>query len=123
MMKTIGPSLGAEHDQKIRDIAIAEQENDMAREMTVDYELVKQGKREDLKPRSLRTIANEIRRDWVKVNYAALPYLQAMDNLNTVRDEYGCESARSIVLYFLSNATSWRGETARRIKAELKGML
>ena len=74
-------------------------------------------------PRTLRTIANEIRRDWVKVNYAALPYLQAMANLNTVRDDYGCDSGKSIVLYFLGNATSWRGETARRIKAELKGML
>jgi len=28
-----------------------------------------------------------------------------------------------IVRYFLSNATTWRGETARRIKAELKQML
>lgn len=27
---------------------------------------------------------------------------------------------RSIVLYFLSNATTWRGDDARRIKAELK---
>jgi len=27
------------------------------------------------------------------------------------------------VRYFLSNATTWRGDTARRIKAELKEML
>ena len=28
-----------------------------------------------------------------------------------------------IVRYFLSNATTWRGEDARRIKAELKALL
>jgi hypothetical protein len=27
------------------------------------------------------------------------------------------------VRYFLANATSWKGETARAIKAELKAML
>lgn len=79
---------------------------------------------EDLKPRTLRTIANEIRNDWGnKVNYGAVPYLQAMASLNTVRDDYGCDSGSTIVIYFLANAMSWRGETARRIKAELKGML
>jgi mitochondrial fission protein ELM1 len=31
-------------------------------------------------------------------------------------------SAKSIVLYFLSNASSFRGPEAKRIKAELKGM-
>jgi hypothetical protein len=36
---------------------------------------------------------------------------------------YGADDARGIVMYFLANAGTWRGENARRIKAELKGML
>ena len=79
---------------------------------------------EDLNRRSLEVIAADIRKDWgSKVNYAAKPYLDAMAELDEIESMYGCDTAKSIVIYFLSNATSWRGETARRIKAELKGML
>ena len=74
--------------------------------------------------RSLSTIAFAIADDWgVKTNYAARPYLQAMSRLNSIDDVYGHDSARDMVLYFLSNAQSWRGETARAIKAELRAML
>jgi len=73
--------------------------------------------------RNLSTIAQEIRKDWgTKVNFAAKPYLSAMAGLNSIDDQYGYDDARSIVLYFLSNASSWRGETAKRIKAELKAL-
>jgi hypothetical protein len=73
--------------------------------------------------RPLYTIAAEIRRNWLTVNYAAKPYLQAMAQLDSVDQAYFADSGRSVVLYFLSNAGSWRGETARRIKAELKEMV
>lgn len=73
--------------------------------------------------RSLSTIAAEIRKDWgSKVNFAAKPYLSAMAGLDSIDDQYGYDDARSIVLYFLSNAGSWRGENAKRIKAELKAL-
>jgi hypothetical protein len=32
------------------------------------------------------------------------------------------DDANGIILYFLANASSWRGDTARRIKAELKNI-
>ena len=73
--------------------------------------------------RSIRIIANEIVQNWPKINYAALPYLQAMLVLDTIRDKYYEDSARSIVLYFLSNASGFRGDIAKRIKLELKAML
>jgi hypothetical protein len=73
--------------------------------------------------RPISTIAREIAADWRKPCYAAVPYLRAMYNLDTVNDTYGIDYARSIVRYFLANASSWRGETARRIKAELNAML
>lgn len=72
--------------------------------------------------RPLYEIASEIRKDWSPVNYAAKPYLDAMRELSSINDDYYADSGRSVVLYFLSNAASWRGENARRIKAELKSL-
>ncbi len=74
-------------------------------------------------PRSLSIIAREIRRDWVKPYFGAVPYLSAMGSLDSIDDNYDFDTGRSVVIYFLSNATTWRGDAARRIKAELKGML
>lgn len=73
--------------------------------------------------RSLSSIAREIVRDWKNINYAAKPYLSAMQTMGDIRDSYGYDSGVSIVLYFLSNASAWRGETAKRIKSELKAMV
>lgn len=73
--------------------------------------------------RPLYEIAAEIRRTWKPVNYAARPYLDALGSLDSITDAYGYDDGRSIVSYFLSNATTWRGDDARRIKAELKALL
>lgn len=70
--------------------------------------------------RSLSVISREIRADWIKVNYAAKPYLDAMSQLDSIDDKYGFDSGKSVVMYFLANAGSWRGEKAKAIKAELK---
>jgi hypothetical protein len=72
--------------------------------------------------RPLHEIAAEVRKDWKKVNYGAVPYLDAMGTLNSIEDKYILDSGVSIVLYFLANAGTWRGETAKRVKAELKAM-
>lgn len=68
----------------------------------------------------LYEIAFIIGRDWKNVNYAARPYLGAMYALTDMSSTYGADSARSIVLYFLNNASAWRGPVAREIKAELR---
>lgn len=73
--------------------------------------------------RPLYVIANEISKDWQKVYFGAVPYLDAMYSLNSIADKYGYDSGRSIVAYFLSNASTWRGETAKRIKLELNKMI
>ena len=73
--------------------------------------------------RPIYIIAEEILKDWSPVNYAASPYLIAMLDLDTLRDNYGADSGRDIVMYFLSNASSWRGPKAREIKAELNSLL
>jgi hypothetical protein len=74
-------------------------------------------------PRAIYTIAAEISRDWAKPYFGAVPYLDAMRNLGEITDRYYYDSGDSIVRYFLSNATTWKGDTARRVKAELKEML
>ena len=73
--------------------------------------------------RPISVIAAEISRTWPNVNYAAKPYLAAMRSLSSVSDSYLNEDGRGVVLYFLSNATTWRGDDARRIKAELKALV
>jgi hypothetical protein len=73
--------------------------------------------------RSLSTIAREIRADWTKPYFGAVPYLDAMLSLDSVADPYYYDSGESIVRYFLANAATYRGETAKRIKLELKSIL
>ena len=73
--------------------------------------------------RKISEIAREIKGDWKNVYFGAVPYLEAMLQLESVDDDYGYDSATSIELYFLGNASSWRGETAKRVKAELKLMV
>lgn len=72
--------------------------------------------------RPIYVIAEEIEQDWRKPYFGAVPYLTAMSELDSIDDSYYFDSGRSIVLYFLSNANTWRGETARRVKAELRSM-
>ena len=80
-------------------------------------------------PRPLYIIAREILDEihgehWKAPSRAyAKPYATAMLQLSSIEDYYGTDSARSVVLYFLSNAGTWKGETARRIKTELREIL
>lgn len=68
-------------------------------------------------------IARDITRVWQKPYFGAVPYLQAMRQLTTCRDLYGCDSGSSIVNYFLANANTFRGDSARTLKAELRAHL
>lgn len=73
--------------------------------------------------RPIYEIAREIRKDWKPVSPYAAPYLDAMDTLDKITDNYFLDSGSSVVAYFLSNAATWKGEVARRIKQELRDML
>ena len=73
--------------------------------------------------RDLNVIAAEIRGNWSKPYFGAVPYIEAMYELRSINDKFYLDSAESVVRYFLANAGTWRGDTARRIKAELKEML
>jgi hypothetical protein len=73
--------------------------------------------------RPINEIAKEIRADWKNVSAYAEPYLVAMEEMVDITKPYYYDSGVSVVLYFLSNATSWRGEVARKIKKELNEQL
>lgn len=73
--------------------------------------------------RSLRTIAADIDSNWERPYFGAVPWLTAMRELDKVTDRYGCEDGKTIVLYFLANASTFRGPEARRVKAELKSLV
>lgn len=87
----------------------------------------------DANERTIADIGEEIRRDWRKVYFGAAPYLDAMCSREArstlaTRDgvrngAYGADPMLKILIYFLSNANTWRGETARKIKAEIKSLL
>lgn len=75
--------------------------------------------------RTFAEIAREIKQTWKNVYFGAKPYLQAMATIDSSDKNapYMLVTAENIVIYFLVNATYWRGEDAKRIKAELKSMI
>ena len=77
-------------------------------------------------PRSLMKIARDIKGSpWYRSNSSiyARDYIEAMSCLNSINDTYGLDTAESVVRYALSNLSTWRGDQARAIKAELKDLL
>ena len=72
--------------------------------------------------RILSKIAWEIKKDWPRPYFGAVPYLNAMTEIDSTDKGfvYIAERADGIVNGFLSNASTWRGPTAKAIKAELR---
>lgn len=67
-------------------------------------------------------IVKEIRANWTKPYFGAVPYMDAMESMDSFKAPFGYDSGESIGLYFLANAGTWRGDVARRIKAEIKAL-
>ena len=68
-------------------------------------------------------IAKIIQNDWKNPYFGAVPYIEALSTMTNIQDDYGLDSGSSIVAYFLANANTWRGDTAREVKKELKRRL
>lgn len=71
-------------------------------------------------PRPPCEIAWEIRRVWRNPHYAAVPYLSALSMLGSAQEDYYEDRGKDVALRFLANASFFRGDDARRLKAELK---
>lgn len=74
-------------------------------------------------PDKISEIATIIRNDWKKIYFGAVPYLKAMESIQSINDDYFEDCAADIVAYFLANAQTWRGETARAVKTKLNSLL
>ena len=72
---------------------------------------------------SVSEIAHAIAKDWQNVSPYAKDYLNAMKEIRSVNDSYYADSAKSVILYFLVNASSYRGENARTYKALLRELV
>jgi hypothetical protein len=82
--------------------------------------------------RPLYEIASDIIDD-VRAQYAGKPdpnwqayawaYVLPMLEIDSIDDMYYYDDARSVVMYALANLQYWKGDTAKRIKAELNAML
>ena len=68
-------------------------------------------------------IAHAIAKDWQNISPYAKDYLNAMKDIRNINDNYYADTAKTVVLYFLANASSYRGENARTYKALLKELV
>ena len=89
----------------------------------IDHLVSETIKRKLSEERTPSEVALDIQKNWKNMSPHARPYVQAMRQLYSVDDMYGYEDGRGIINRFLANASTWRGDTARSIKKELKQML
>ena len=73
--------------------------------------------------RSISNIAYDIKKAWANPYFGAKPYLDAMTSLNSINDKFYEDSAKSVVMYFLANASTFRGNDAKVLKLELKNLM
>lgn len=53
----------------------------------------------------------------------AVPYLEALGNLDSVNENYGWDNGRTLVNYLLANLNTYKGEKAKEFKSLLKEMV
>ena len=73
--------------------------------------------------RPVYKIAEDILNDWKAPYFGARPYLAAMLTINNELENYGQDTAKTVILYFLSNAATYRGSKAKELKKELKTLI
>lgn len=77
--------------------------------------------------RPLSAIAGDITRDYrakgKPIYYAAEPYVIAMRGMRDFDSYFLNDSAEDVVIRLLGNLSTWRGETATRVRNELKAAL
>lgn len=55
--------------------------------------------------------------------WAGLAQAVPLLSLETIKDDYGMDSGQYVVACLLGNISGWRGDDAKRIRAELKAHL
>ena len=76
----------------------------------------------EARPLCVRSHARTVR-PWPRPYFGAVPYINAMAELSSVSDKYGSDPVSEIAPVLPgSNASTWRGADAKRIKAELRAL-
>jgi hypothetical protein len=78
---------------------------------------------EQVKGMSLSAIARFVHKDWPRPYFGCVPYMEAMLSLERVTDTFGADTGQYVVRGFLSNCATYRGASARVVKAELNARL
>jgi len=73
--------------------------------------------------RPLYEIAADIQKNYPKMYFGAVPYVDTLKKLDKITDYYHADSAVTLVHYLIGNLMYWRGPEAKRIKAELKALV
>ena len=77
----------------------------------------------DLQNKTITELAGVIAWDWPTIPPSAKAYLAPMFSLYDITDNYYEDSGRSVILHFLTNASTWKGDVAREVKKELNRRL
>lgn len=78
---------------------------------------------------TLPQLCKEIRKDWRKSDgssamyFGAVPYFKAMETMSNINDNFGMDSGKMVINYFLANASTWRGSVAKQVKFDLNIMV
>lgn len=67
-----------------------------------------------------RQLVATIRADWKNPYFGAVPYLDALATLDSWDQSYMYDDAKGLGMYLLSNLRTYKGETAKAVKATLK---
>lgn len=89
--------------------------------------VVKESTGNNLPP--VHEIARGIKKNWKKMYFGAVPYIDAMHSMRSAHDDYGMDTGHSVIAYGLSNMNSYSGksvhdpELAKVHRAQLKAHL
>ena len=77
----------------------------------------------DLSKKKIYEIAQIIKDDWKPVYFSAQPYLDAMEQIDSINGSIGNDSGRDTIIYFLENSRQWKGQIAREVKDYLRKLI
>lgn len=59
---------------------------------------------------------------WREKFWSAVPYIEALGNLDSPDESYGWDKGKDLINYLLANLTTYRGDKAKEFKALFKEM-
>ena len=118
ILTSIPPFLSSVYKDPVRLVETKLQKNKVKESKKDELELMLK-----LSTMSIKEIAKFIINDWSKTDRVPKAYLEPMLTIETLDGMYYADTASSVVAYFLSSASGWKGFNARVTKKYLKKIL